>query len=216
MWITRTMSSKASTSRASTFPTAFPVSCCRLWRADAGITSSIYLLRGPDSARAISPSGRHGSPSTPDKNRTLFIFLETPTCVCVCFLLRSEERLELSGESSHLKRQSCGFGFAWRSCTYKPTTSFPACGNHICSPPRHVQQRSVVQICAGCPSVWIHARLFAEVDALLWRTRERHRVLHQLSAVNALDAPVQPSCLSSSAQLPANRRRQEGFCGRRL
>lgn len=59
--------------------------------------------------------------------------------MCVCFLRRSEQRLELSGESSHLKIRSWGFGCARRSYTSKPATSFPACGNHVFSYPCHVQ-----------------------------------------------------------------------------
>lgn len=45
--------------------------------------NSVPLLGGPDSARAIAPPGCCSLPSTLEKNRTPFIFLETPTCVCV-------------------------------------------------------------------------------------------------------------------------------------
>lgn len=78
------MSPKVLTWSTSTFHTAFSGSCCWLRRADVGIMNSVYLLQGPDSARAIPPSGCPSLPSTLEKNRTPFIFLETPTCVCVC------------------------------------------------------------------------------------------------------------------------------------
>lgn len=134
----------------STFSTTSSASSCWLRRADVGVTNSVYLLQGYDSARAISPSGCHSLPSTLEKNGTPFIFLETHTCVCVC-VFSPAFRGAFGALWGIFPFENTKLGF--RVYVEKLLFSFSSMRKPYFFP--IVQQFLVVQMGAGWSSVWI-------------------------------------------------------------